>query len=375
MSEMEQIFLPVWGYSRHIAMLRDVGVDNWWGEPPLCYPHGLISYVHWKKAYEFPEGAYIFGDSGGFTLRSPSIALTGKGKALDPVALLDWQISLCTTGAILDLPPRNFITGRGSRLWDKALTITKRHVERALPTYLERCREGTCKFRWWGVAHGNTEDELVAWYRAVADVYPFADEGEGWAVRAEPNVNIYTVARTLRTLQRLKVKRAHLLAATAQEVTALLFVLGPEAGLDLVTYDSAYAIKDGFNRQGFRPASDGLSWSTMREIGDEDTVRRYVIDECECAACVWMRRRSEEFERGREGIRAKVFGGWMSTWLQMHNLNIQRLTLENQAREASHDLLRELLGHKNYYKVLRVFAYGDTEIVPTGTDRSLLDLL
>jgi hypothetical protein len=368
---VKQIFLPVWVYGRHIAAMNDVGIENWWDEPPLHYPHALISYVHWGKPYVFPEGAYIFGDSGGFTLRSPSRAMRSN-KAIDPVAVLKWQISLCRGGAILDLPPIQQERGRRWREWGKALEVTKKHTQRALPTYIEARKAGS-KFRWWAVGHGNSEEEFEAWYREISNIYPFEDEGEGWAVKAEPNPDAYTVARTLHTLQRLGVTRTHFLAATGQDVTAVLFTLGPEAGLEFVTYDSAYAIKDGFNRGAFRPAADGLSWSTMQEIGDENHVRKYVIEECECEACVYMRARSEVYDKGRKGIRAEEFGGWMSTWLQLHNLCIQKVTLENQAAEASHDFLREILGPRNYARVLRVFSDGDR--MPAVRRRGLLDLL
>jgi len=198
---MRHYLLPVWGYSRFASSARDIclGPNAWWDQAPLQYAHALVSYVHWQKPYDFPASAYIFGDSGGFTLRSPRRHLK-----IDPVDVLHWQSSLCTVGCILDLPPGM----KEERIWERALHVTIEHTRRALPEY-QRIRASSCSaFRWWGVLHGNTESEVREYYDAISAIYPFDEEGEGWAIRAEPNVNIYSVARSLRVLKRFGIKRA-----------------------------------------------------------------------------------------------------------------------------------------------------------------------
>src|SRR5262249_611006 len=152
-------------------------------------------------------------------------------------------------------------------------------TRRALPEY-QRMRASGSAFRWWGVLHGNKEAEVLQYYEAVGAVYPFTDDGEGWAIRAEPNVNIYSVARSLRILRRLGIKRAHFLAATSQDVIAVLLALGPQAGLDLLTFDSAYAIKTGFNRSAFVPQDDGLTFTLRREQRAEHHARDFVLEKC-----------------------------------------------------------------------------------------------
>ena len=119
---------------------RDIGLGRnaWWDKPPFNYPHTLISYVRWQQPFKFPSGSYVFGDSGGFTLRSPTRSLK-----IDPLDVLHWQASQCSVGCLLDVPP-----GIKQRIWDRALSATIDHTKRALPHYermraLARCWTGS----------------------------------------------------------------------------------------------------------------------------------------------------------------------------------------------------------------------------------------
>ncbi len=370
---MQQYLLPVWGDSRFVAAAKDAGMapDSWWDQPPWNYGHALISYVHWKKAFQFPKDAYIFGDSGGFTLRSPS-----RVEKIDPLDVLQWQASLCTVGCVLDLPPK----GIKQRVWAKGLQVTINHTERALPSYRRLRAEGSA-FRWWGVLHGNNEAEVRQYHDAISAVYPFTDAGEGWAIRAEPNVNIYAVARSLRILKNLGITRAHFLAATSQNVIAVLLALGPLAGLELLTYDSAYAVKSGFNRHTFIPNADGLTFRVTLETGSDRRDREWCLHECPCAVCAHMRMRSEVYPKGMAEVHAEKFGGWWSTWLQFHDLHIQEQLTAVQARAALDDpdrLLRTMLTPNEYSLVMRIFEEDGHEpnaIPSTGSSNGLLDYL
>jgi hypothetical protein len=395
---MRQIFLPVWAHSRFIAMARDLqlpGVDAgpgsnpaWIDASPLRYAHGLISYVHWKRPFVFPPGAHIFGDSGGFTL--------GVGRTdvrLDPVAVLEWQAGLCTVGCILDLPP----WAGGRRVWERALETTVANTRRALPVY-ERLRAGGSAFRWWGVIHGNTPDEQEIWRSAVAAVYPFTDEGEGWALRAEPYVHPFTVASSLRMARRAGLRRMHFLAATGYRVIATLLCLGQEAGLDLVTYDSTFAIKSGLNRRILRADDTGFRWTNILESEAEMHVRHYLRDECACAVCADLRHRTPPRRSSLLPVK-NGFSGWDGLWLQLHNVQTQLDVIARQWAAAQRDpagLLREVLPRTNardvavegahrYARVRRFFEGGGglpTELfrvagkgVITGSTRTLLDML
>jgi hypothetical protein len=360
--------LPVWGYSRFASSARDIclGPNAWWNQAPLHYPHALISYVHWRRRFEFPAGAYIFGDSGGFTLRS-----TTRDVKLDPIDVLHWQAWLCSVGCVLDLPPGI----NEKRIWDRALQVTVDHTRDALPEY-ERIRASGSKFRWWGVLHGNNEVEVRQYHRAISAVYPFTDDGEGWAIRAEPNVNIYSVARSLRILARLGVKRAHFLAATSQGVIAVLLALGPQAGLHVLTFDSAYAIKSGFNRAAFTPRDDGIAFTLMREQGDERHVRDFILEKCPCDVCASMRVRSQRVPKARHEIARGTFGGWFSAWVQLHNLQIQLKVTDAQARAAASDpqrLLQTMLTPKECSLVMRIYEEeGHEPNAPTRDAHGLL---
>lgn len=377
---MRQYLLPVWGHSRFSAAAKDFGlrmengkVVGWWDEPPMNYGHVLISYVHWKPSYHFPKGCYVFGDSGGFSLA------TGRVSKIDPIDVLEWQASMCTVGCVLDSPPNS--PGKNShRIWHSGLDETLKRTERALPVYRQMRKQGTA-FRWWGVLHGNTEAEVREYYEKMCAIYPFEDEGEGWAIRAEPFVNIYCVARSLRILKHLGIKKAHFLAATSQDVIAVLLALGPEAGLELLTYDSAYAVKSGFNRHIFRPNEDGLTFSIQSEYGEDTEGREWLRLKCPCAVCAHMRQRAEVVPKAQRELLQSKFGGWWSTWLQFHDLHIQERLTEAQAQFAAKDpdgLLKKILTEKEYTLVRRIFEEDGHEpksIVKTGTSRSLFDLL
>lgn len=380
---MRQYLLPVWGYSRFVSAARDFGlpqdedgaITGWWDQPPFSYSHLLISYVHWKKPFKFPEGAYVFGDSGGFSLRSETRAHT-----IDPLDVLTWQAGLCTVGCVLDLPPR-----AKQRIWHHGMKVTVEHTKRALPEY-KRIRATGSKFRWWGVLHGNNEAEVREYHENLAAVYPFTDDGEGWAIRAEPNVNIYSVARSLRILRHLGIKKAHFLAATSQDVIAVLLALGPQAGLEVLTYDSAYATKSGFNRHIFRPREDGITFAIMTEEGEDRTGRDWLMHQCPCDVCAYMRIRSQQVDdpriaKAQPQLLAPEFGGWWSTWLQFHDLHIQQKLTAAQAVEAEKhpdSFLRMMLSAKEYTQVMRIYEEDGHEpkmSVPTGTSKSLLDYL
>lgn len=371
---MRQYLLPVWGHSRFTAAAKDIGLppDQWLDQSALGYGHCLVSYVHWKMPFIFPEGCYIFGDSGGFSLRSPTMAHKLK---IDPVDVLRWQEATCTVGCILDLPPK----GLTQRIWHRGLDVTVEHTKRALPVYLKMRKEGTA-FRWWGVLHGNNEEEVREYHKAISKVYPFNDEGEGWAIRPEPFVNSYATARSLRILQHLKITRAHFLAATSQDVISVLLALGPEAGLQFLTYDSAYAVKSGFNRHTFKPENDGATFTIITEEGDENYGRQWLLKECPCPVCAHMRVRSQECDKGRKELHQVKFAGWWSTWLQFHNIYIQQKLVEKQAALAEQDgrkFLREQLP-QDAATILRIFAedgHEPSSITPRGTSVGLLDFL
>jgi hypothetical protein len=236
-------------------------------------------------------------------------------------------------------------------------------------------------FRWWGVLHGNNEEEVREYHRALSNIYPFTDEGEGWAIRPEPQVNIYAVARSLRILKHLGITKAHFLAATSQDVIATLLSLGPQAGLEVMTYDSAYAVKSGFNRHTFQPTEDGLTFRILTEEGEQTFGRDWLMYHCPCSVCAHMRVRSQEIPKARAQLQDKKFAGWWSTWLQFHDLHIQQQLTLAQAAAAEKDptaLMKLVLGEASYAKVMRIYEEDGHEpgaIVATGGTTSLLDLL
>jgi hypothetical protein len=147
------------------------------------YPRILISYFHWNRTkFVFPEEGYVFGDSGGFSIMS-------LGANVDPRDVLAWQARSTNAGLILDVPP--FADDKtGTEVgWSAGLARTVEHVRRALPIY-ETLRAAGNPFRWWGVIQGRSWEEMREWHQAISAVYPFTDDGEGWAFKAHPVNNI-----------------------------------------------------------------------------------------------------------------------------------------------------------------------------------------
>lgn len=374
---MKQYLLPVWGDSRSVSSAKDLGWQptDWYDKEPFNYGHALISPVHWKRAFTFPESCHVFGDSGGFTLRQ------GGTVKIDPIDVLNWQASMCTVGCILDLPP-GFV---GKRDWEKGLKVTVGHTQRALPRYQQILRTGS-KFRWWGVLHGHNQEEVQEYFDRVSAVYPFTGDGEGWAIRAEPTVSIYSVARSLRILKKLGIKRAHFLAATSQKVIAVLLALAPQAGIEFLTYDSSYAVKGGINRHTFVPSGDA-TFSVLSEEKDERFGRDYMLRTCPCPVCAYMRERSKVSPKAEvQNYKTGAWGGWWSTWAQLHNLHIQVEMTKAQAEQDADKFLRHILPAKVHSEVLRIFEadgfetlpvsnYRGRSIVGSGSTKSLLDLL
>lgn len=386
---MRAIFLPVWSsgtLNRVFKVIPGTGPENgWFDRPPLEYPHGLFSYLDWrghKTRLSFPEGSYIFGDSGGFTL------IAKPDEKLDPVAVLQWQAATVNVGAILDRPPRRV----KRRDWQECLAFTIRNVERALPYYQRELEQGN-GFRWWGVLHGNSEAEAVEWYTALTAVYPFDVAGEGWAVYPGPQAEPKTVARTMRVLQQLGIKRAHFLACTGQDVIATILALGPKAGLEVVTFDSMSHAVAGFNRWWFTTNAD-FGGRRGRSFGPLSTPRRkihkavdYVFEnvrclgklperfceKCTCAVCQYLRATTPERFSNPEQL---AQNGWRDSAITLHNVCVQRRCIDRQEEEARlnpEGFLSTALDPLTAARVFRIFEGQEPERpVSTGSNLGLL---
>ncbi len=270
-------------------------VPNWFDArlkgTPGYYPHALISFHTWHEWQHkpFPEEGFLFGDSGGFSIMT-------KGVVINPREVIRWQAATCKVGAILDVPP---IDSRGNRFFEEGLAGTLSNIKVALPFYREQRAAGTA-FRWWGVVQGWTTQELQRWWEQVSRVYPFTDEGEGWALKPRPNITPTSTARVLRFVaQHPEIKRIHLLATTGVGAVATLITLGAASGLELASYDSTTFILMAINRGLLKIDEDGLGWSNESERGGERQLRDYLLETCQCAACTQLRDEVDRYDSGR----------------------------------------------------------------------------
>jgi hypothetical protein len=246
---MPENVMDHWGLSP-ITWLDPVlrGTDAW-------YPYALISYYHWHaRRFRFDPEVFLFGDSGGYSAAS-------VGAKIDPHSVIRWQVTNCVTGPILDIPP--FAIKRGSDGPGRAAALWKTviNTQRALPRYLRALDQGN-PFRWLGVIHGETKQELEEWHGRVSEVYPFDQEGEGWCFKPRP-ANPSSVARCLAFCRDHGIRRAHFFTIGGRDCVSTLFALGRRYGLDFVTWDHTSPIKQGINRQVMMPTEDGFWWQTV----------------------------------------------------------------------------------------------------------------
>ncbi len=376
---MESIFLPVLTTPLLGGIRKALPDMGYWWDPPLAYNAGLFSYPDWRKfvkeKVEPPERTYIFGDSGGFSL------IANPDEKFDPIDVLLWQAEHVNVGAILDRPPRRV----KRRDWQDCLRFTIDNVRRALP-YYERSLEQGGKFRWWGVLHGNSEAEAYEWHGAITNAYPFNRAGEGWAVYPGPQAEPRTVARAMRVLQQLGIKRAHFLACTGQDVIATILALGPLAGLEFVTFDSLSHAIASYNRWWFTTdatlggrmgVSDARSSSKRKIMKGVDYVFENVrclndapekfVAECPCDVCRWAR------EHTPAQIAGPAAGNWRDGIISLHNICIQSRCIARQTEEARKDpekFLQIALDPYTAASAFRIF-YGQESERPAATGSNL----
>lgn len=351
---MKYIFLPAladvptpWAPG---GTVQEPNIGNWLDddlrETGAYYPHSLISwYSHGERTLARPADGFTLGDSGGFSiLRYGMTRTTGARhkRSVDAKAIVEWQAAQCDVGLILDIPP--------PRGFDAALAQTLTNTRGALAKYEQLRADGT-RFRLWGVAHGLSDAERNVWWRQVSDVYPFTDEGEGWAVKVRPDSNHpIGIAKALRWLRRKGIHRAHFLAAGGLRAIATLLALGPDAGLDFVTSDSMGVTTQAIHRTIFVPNDDGLGYRQLRERGNGREARDYLMEHCSCGSCAQLEADAARWPR-------LVDGKWNAYWLHRcvwHSLLIHVAVVRNmqlEARRDPHALLRHVLGGPKAFAV------------------------
>lgn len=305
---------------------------------PLHHPAILASYWLWKQDIpaELRDGTFIFGDSGGFSV-------VAEGARISPAASLRWQIRNCTVGPILDIPPYDFggksrFVGAAAERFKESLRRTVHNVQTGLPIY-EKAREDGIGFRWWGVVQGEARDQMEAWYKAVSAVYPFADEGEGWALSAYPANTPLAIAWTFGLARDVGLKRVHVFKTAELSSVGTIIALAHMAGIESVTNDSASSYINAANRNMLVPSKDGLDavWMGVHRAGWEvlrDTLAERVPH-------------SPIPELWTQGMEAGAPERFNVAMLAMHNLWAHRTTTTRMMEMAADDprkLLNRCLG-------------------------------
>jgi hypothetical protein len=267
----------------------------------IYYPYALISHALWRdQDLTFPkEGVTLFGDSGGYTV------VTQPGYSTSPELVIRWQLQNCTRGVMLDIPPYrpgSAIQFRGSAAdwWEPSMILSLRNVARALPYYDDakrvhkmRTDEGLDPpdyFKWWGVVQGEEREQMNEWHSRISEVYPFDAPGEGWALAPKPSTDLLSCTRYLRFAHETGLRRVHFLQVTADRTVALVLALAQLSGtIDLVTYDSASALRCAINRSAILQKGFGQEYIKEETAAGETAVGDYMMNVCQCQACLWYK--------------------------------------------------------------------------------------
>lgn len=290
---MRQIFLPAIGPYvtdpskkwRHPIHWLDNDTPD---QRKVYYPHALASYALWRDSKLPNQTAYYWGDSGGYT------QVTNPDYSASPTDVIRWQIKNCAVGCMFDLPPYRpgsaiQFRGSASQWWDESLGLSISNVKRSLPIYLTH-KTGGNKFKWWGVIQGEEWDQMKEWHGKISEVYPFTEPGEGWALAPKPSTDLLSCTRYLRFAHEHGIKRVHFLQVTADKTVALVLALAQLAGdFELITYDSASALRCAINRSAIIPKGFGQQYIKEETAAGETTVMDYMRNDCPCQACQWVR--------------------------------------------------------------------------------------
>ena len=276
---------------------------------------------------------------------------------MDPLAVILWQLKYCDIGVILDEPPASITRadlpwGDPAGDWEQSMHLTAEATKRVIPTYLDALDKGS-DFRLWGVVHGESYEQLERWHRTVSDIYPFTEEGEGWAFKAFPPTSASGTAQCLCFIKSQCIRRAHFFQTGGVKAATTLLCLGPEAGLDFVSYDATTPITQGNYRSLIIPDADSLGWEIeterFRETGDT-SVRDYMKNECPCSSCQWLREDLEECpDIEDEYFKFRMIFHNVLTAVKVFD------ALFEASKQDPRGLLREKLGKEDYKATLRSF--------------------
>lgn len=269
----------------YLPALQPHAIESRWTRSPIhqmdrrlmgtagYHPYGMTSFAHGgSQQFAWEPHDSVMGDSGGFSERT-------RGLLFDPQAVLRWQILTgCKVGVILDSPP----WGRWSE-FRECLERTVARTKAALPVYLKE-RASSTSFRWWGVVQGRSLDELEQWWRAISRVYPFTDEGEGWAFRPAENT-ADAVRRVFTFVESKALRRVHLFATGDHYAVEAVCFAGPRAGVEWVSIDTTSTVADG----KFRLLRIPRAYGPPRKTRDPLVVRSFMVNKCPCVSCKLLR--------------------------------------------------------------------------------------
>jgi hypothetical protein len=132
---------------------------------------------------------------------------------------------------------------------------------------------------------------MEEWHTGIADVYPFAAEGEAWAFNAIGG-SLSTIARSLGFCHLHELRIVHSLGTGGGPQVGVLFACAQMARFTRVTVDASSSIQQARSASvlsRFEPG-ESVQWTAARK----DQMER-IVAVCECQACALGREEQERY--------------------------------------------------------------------------------
>lgn len=233
----------------------------WWGEGSIIQHNALLmSAFYGMKWWDFRDHFKIprknftlVADSGGFQQNT-------TGERIDPVAVLKWQEMNADIGFILDIPPKDPVTGIATKDLNhltKCAVQTALNAERALRN---RKNEDMLLY---GILQGGDPEQFKIW---IKEFDSRELEFDGYCASLQPPSDPMQVALHTTFLHNYGIKKVHIFGGTGADVTPVIIYAAKL--FDLFTFDSSsYAVGSKF-RKYFLPnltMRDSIHFATKSE--------------------------------------------------------------------------------------------------------------
>ena len=200
------IYVPTFG---GVVSLKDYPKKLlWWTKNAIFkYKAVLISYgmlelsavtYNWREEAFVDDDVLVIGDSGGFQMAS-------KGKYINPIDVINWQLKNVDIAFPLDLPAKTAITGKPMTIDEfvECAKITAKNIDIIYDIVK------SSRIRFYLILHGNTNKKKEAWWKIAVE--PYLDIADGIAVGTDPPSSYKQVMIDLGYMYEKGIENVHIL--------------------------------------------------------------------------------------------------------------------------------------------------------------------